>query len=410
MGALPIKILSLNPSKKIDEEYGADSYGGSNFDWSVSPLTQAEVRMRELKSAAAERQELLKNDKAPTKRALWERGGTGRKSEGLPNKASGAKSPSFDVIGGHVKGLGIIAVDLSDPVQAKTTLIHELQHEVQDIEEFTGGSSPDAWDGTKQERFQNYYYTAGEVEARLASEPSPRGRLDMTEEERRVSYPLDGAPGVVYAEDAPHAAGASFYVKRGENGNSNVVVIEEDIFKRREDEKPHKVIRDYLKKHIGEFATIIESGQKVYFGKDLPGEFTHSKYSKNLSFNKRNAKSQAAQNLDELIGIGTNRRWSKNRKAKHEIDAKYGFYQYTTRFQVSGKTYDADILIRNDADGKKYLYDIINIKQEQNALASNRKTVQLYSSSAPAVNSISQSDSAVNNSVRKNGGNVYNCQ
>ena len=56
----------------------------------------------------------------------------------------------------------------------------------------------------------------------------------------------------------------------------------------------------------------------------------------------------------------------KNKKEKHAIDAKYGWYKYVTRFQIGDAVYNADLLIRNDADGKKYLYDIQGIKKETN--------------------------------------------
>lgn len=78
----------------------------------------------------------------------------------------------------------------------------------------------------------------------------------------------------------------------------NVVLIEDDIFAGKpNDVKAHKYIADYIKQHIGEVYTLIESGQKVYIGKDLPGEFTQSKSSRQLMKDKSklNAKNQSAQ-------------------------------------------------------------------------------------------------------------------
>lgn len=141
-------------------------------------------------------------------------------------------------------------------------------------------------------------------------------------------------------------------------------MIEDNIFAGHEGEKPHKVIRDYIKNHYsGEFARIIESGQKVYFGKDLPGEYTQSVYTRGLTPSLKQIKGQAAQSLNELIEISTDRGWKKNTKERHAEDAKYGWYKYSSKFQINDDIYDADVLIRNDADGKKYLYDVINIKK-----------------------------------------------
>ena len=160
------------------------------------------------------------------------------------------------------------------------------------------------------------------------------------------------------------------------NDGKPVVAIEDDIFAGHEGEKPHKVIRDYIRSHYaGDFARILESGQRVYFGKDLPGEYTYSKSARNLEPERKNAKNQAAQNLRELVETGTNRRWKKNMKEKHSSDAKYGFYKYATRFQVGGSVYDADVLIRNDADGKKYLYDVVNIKKKPSGSTGQKSLV-----------------------------------
>ena len=183
----------------------------------------------------------------------------------------------------------------------------------------------------------------------------------------------------------------------GYNGeNRPVVVIENDIFAGHDGEKPHKVIRDFLKQHVGEVATIIESGQKVYLGKDLPGEYTQSKYTRKTGKEKLNAKNQAAQNLPELIEIASDRRWIKNKKEKHAVDAKYGWYKYATRFQIGGAVYSADLLIRNDADGKKYLYDILGIKK----VTTSRRA------DAPQQRNLAVRESDYNNSIYNSSQNV----
>lgn len=155
----------------------------------------------------------------------------------------------------------------------------------------------------------------------------------------------------------------------------NVVLIEDDIFAGKpNDVKAHKYIADYIKSHIGEVYTLIESGQKVYLDKDLPGEFTRSKatqYLANSRKNLLNAKYQSTSNIGELIEIATDRRWEKAKHDKHKTDAKYGFYKYKTRFALPNReVYTADLVIRNDANGKKYLYDQISIKKDGSTIAS----------------------------------------
>ena len=64
---------------------------------------------------------------------------------------------------------------------------------------------------------------------------------------------------------------------------------------------------------------------------------------------------------------GRNRQNSENILIVTDKDAKYGFYKYDTAFSFyhngSEKIYTGVVLIRNDANGKKYLYEINNIKK-----------------------------------------------
>ena len=138
----------------------------------------------------------------------------------------------------------------------------------------------------------------------------------------------------------------------------------------------YSAIAEFIAEHIGEYYTIIESGQNVYIGEDLPNEYTHSKYTSFLQKKKTallKAKNKASTALGEMIEIATNRRWEPT-EHKASKDAKYGMYRYDTKFAfpikdqngnvTNVKAYDAELLIRNASDGKKYLYDIVNIKED----------------------------------------------
>lgn len=143
----------------------------------------------------------------------------------------------------------------------------------------------------------------------------------------------------------------------------------------RKDLQNHKKVAEYIGEHIGEAYTIIESGSRVYIGEDLPGEYTQSEYTKRLFAKNRSAlfaKNKATDSIGDMIEIAENRRWEKT-KHTHNKDAKYGMYRYDTCFAfpiknnagkvVDVKAYDAELLIRNASNGKKYLYDIVNIKE-----------------------------------------------
>lgn len=141
----------------------------------------------------------------------------------------------------------------------------------------------------------------------------------------------------------------------------------------------HKTVANFIAQHIGEVYTILESGQKVYIGPDLPSEYTQSRYTSLLRDTDRagfRAKRRAVDGLGEMIEIASNRRWEPTRHTQNK-DAKYGMYRYDSTFAFPVKApdgsvqrvraYDAELLIRNASDGKKYLYDIVNIKENTSA-------------------------------------------
>lgn len=177
----------------------------------------------------------------------------------------------------------------------------------------------------------------------------------------------------IQTENAAQEGGTARYSIRRVDGK-NVVWIENSSLTNKELNN-HKAVADFIAQHIGEVYTIIESGQKVYIGPDLPGEYTQSKYTTYLRNTDRasaRAKNKAVGGLGELIETATNRQWERTRHMQSK-DAEYGMYRYdgTFAFPVKGsggtvqrvRAYDAELLIRNASDGKKYLYDIVNVKE-----------------------------------------------
>lgn len=165
--------------------------------------------------------------------------------------------------------------------------------------------------------------------------------------------------------------GAKFSVR--EVGGQQIAWIENSGLSSK-DLRDYKKVAEYIGRHIGEVYTVIESGQRVYIGEDLPSEYTQSEYTKRLLRKNPatlNAKKRAVDALGDMIEIASGRRWEKA-KHTHNKDAKFGMYRYNSRFAfaVNGgdgvrnvRAYDVELLIRNASDGKKYLYDIVNIKK-----------------------------------------------
>ena len=133
-------------------------------------------------------------------------------------------------------------------------------------------------------------------------------------------------------------------------------------------------VEAYLRRYIGELYYVAETEDEIYIGTDLPGEYAGSIYSNRLKGTNAKAKANAAQGIPEMVEIATNKEFERNYKKKHGKDAKNGWDRYDTRFALpvfddNGEVerynvFGARILVRHAQDGKKYLYDIMEIKKE----------------------------------------------
>lgn len=161
-------------------------------------------------------------------------------------------------------------------------------------------------------------------------------------------------------------------IKIDEKGNK-VVVIDKILFagKRKID---WDAVEDYLKRYIGNEYVLDETDDIIYIGSDFPDEYANSKYSSKAFGTIGRSKANASQAIPELIKIATNITFSNNTEEKHKNNAKYGWYRCTVRFviplcndmgEVIGENrFRGRMIIRHDRNGKKYLYDIVDIKKE----------------------------------------------
>ena len=133
-------------------------------------------------------------------------------------------------------------------------------------------------------------------------------------------------------------------------------------------------VKKYLEEYVGDFYTIASSEEIVYIGRDFPDEYTGSQYTYKLKGAVAKAKANASQGIPEMIEIATNEAFKENKKTKHNRDGGLGWYKYDSRFALPVYDNNGDIerynvfyasmIIRHDIDGKKYLYDVLNIKKE----------------------------------------------
>ncbi len=156
------------------------------------------------------------------------------------------------------------------------------------------------------------------------------------------------------------------------NGN-RIVVINDLRFKGRRSVN-WCIVEECLKKYIGECTEIVETSDKVYIGTDFPDEFAHSKDTKALRGANLYAKANSSSIIKEMIEIATNKTFADNYAQKHNVDARFGWYRYDTRFAipiyndecnlVRYNVFMARILLRHAQDGKLYLYDVLRTKKE----------------------------------------------
>lgn len=186
----------------------------------------------------------------------------------------------------------------------------------------------------------------------------------------------DGVWGDNLHRQSDHAAGASAaqvqYEIRRLDGQTMVVLDTQT------DTRSHKAAAAYLKALVNAekpFSTILADALPVYAGKDLPSEYKGSEYTLGMHRGLREVKMQAATNLDEMLLLAEDGEWRENIKEKHGKDAQNGWYRYKTRFAVPVlnarkavdhyAVYGGVLLIRNDADGKSYLYDMVDVEKKK---------------------------------------------
>ena len=134
-----------------------------------------------------------------------------------------------------------------------------------------------------------------------------------------------------------------------------IVVISDIRFKGKRNINWEEV-EQYLKEYIGDC-----------YGSDFPGELKGSGDTKRLYGANAKAKANATQGIPMLLQCATNRRWQENFKGKHNVDAKFGWYRFTTRFALPVYNNDTgdlerfnifriEMLIQHAADGNLSFY------------------------------------------------------
>lgn len=156
-------------------------------------------------------------------------------------------------------------------------------------------------------------------------------------------------------------------VKYNNDGSFNRLQITNESFDNIDFKSINKETIKNIKKQKGFTYKIEETNNNIIIDKKTSKEYSFSKSSQRLDLNDKKIKLILSKYLKEIINNSGDRKFVNYKKKKHIKDAKYGFYRYKITFSILNKgvedLYEAIVLIRNDANTKKYLYDILNIKK-----------------------------------------------
>ena len=152
-----------------------------------------------------------------------------------------------------------------------------------------------------------------------------------------------------------------------------IVVLPQIIFSNKQN-IPWKEVERYLLRYIGTSAILTESQNIIHIEKSFPDEYAGSNYTRSLRGSRAKAKANAVQCIHELIEIANEECYLENHKEKHKSTAANGWYYYRTRFAVpitvstssasDYSVYSARLVVNCSANGKRYLYDMVDIKKE----------------------------------------------
>lgn len=273
---------------------------------------------------------------------------------------------------------------ISDKLFGKSadTLIHEIQHIIQNYEGFAKGSNPRYWNERMENGYSKrwstgeemmpgelYRNTAGEIEARDAA-----SRRTLTPEERKNKAPDLGDENTVFAED-----GKSYSISEitDESGKSygRGVHLDSALLENLTDSERVQMVKERVKELGGQHFTAYDnSGNEVDIQIAKPNIRFKNRADKSKPVNKdlttkyigNKTKQEAVVLIDELIETA-NFDKSKAPLYSHgwlDNNGKNSWDYWTTFVQDrNGTIWEATLNIANTANNEKILYDINPIKK-----------------------------------------------
>lgn len=313
----------------------------------------------------------------------------------------------------HAVGMGKAAYDpgtktiylspQANGTKLRQTLLHEIQHAVQDEEGFASGSSPDYWmerSGiSAQEAERLYENTAGEIEAR-----DVESRADLTEEERRNTFPESAEPNddVVFVEEE-YRPGEVYRFSGKRMDGIEVYETSDEVKALPYRERKQKFLERMKEEFRGRTVKFVRNGQTYYAAfeeKDVRKNIYGDKKSDSIGLDSK-VNIGADGNIFELVENADYRKnkaeSGKNIRA-HQGVTDWDYFAKTV--QIDGTVFDVLINVRKKNSGE-FVYDIqLNENKNIRALPPSQHTLnQGGVKKSGALRSDNDSLSQVNDSV-----------
>lgn len=280
-----------------------------------------------------------------------------------------------------------------EPEKLKNTLIHEIQHAIQNQENFARGASPEYWNDRMEEVFSRknaageemlpnelYKNTAGEIEARDAA-----ARRNLSAEERRTRMPDTGNADTVFAEGEGYF---DMSVKTASDGTP-IAVVDNDILSHIDtstwDDAKKTEAKAAAKDALLSFKDGVEvAGVDYKVNRTSRREYTRSNDTERLYRKSTDAfadKMRSAEIADDIITATTS--WARDGMLKHpRTDSFVDFLHGDVLIQAGDNQYIANTVVGVTASGEYVFYDVVDMtptsfqqKAEPSTTASGPKAV-----------------------------------
>ncbi len=324
----------------------------------------------------------------------------------------------------HAIGMGKAAFDpgtktiylspQANGAKLRQTLLHEIQHAVQDEEGFSFGSSPDYWRErsgiSAKEAERLYENTAGEIEARDVER-----RADLTEEERRETFPASAEPNddVVFAGEETGNGGINY--AHGFGGLTQYTEKEKKNWKNSKTILVYSNLEQF-KEFVNRVLGNVDIEKKMYFGKIPENVASRILHDTGIDVSDLNVSLKGYEIRKILLNSHGDKR-AENLRGQEPVNVNDllnipSIITQPDRISLTEKQYEGKpaLLFEKNINGKNYVLTYVSRKHHDLAIQTMYKNRSLSSAEnanafsftsettagTASTDSVSQGDTSVN--------------